>query len=240
MRIAALIPFYMPFPDDISNLKEIKNIIFDLDGTLIDSSSSILSAMSQTLKHFSYKPIKSLDSSLIGPPLRDTLKIISGEVDSEKLTHLVKYFKKSYDNEAYALSTSYPGINELLDALFLSGKKLYIATNKRMIPTRKLIDFFGWEKYFENVYAIDKNMPSYSNKSHMLFSMIADLNLYPANCVYIGDHMMDAKAADLSALPFVYANWGYGPSGNEIQDLCVAKDPKQLLELLCGKIEDDS
>jgi phosphoglycolate phosphatase len=234
MRIVVLILFYMPSPDKIVNVKEIKNVIFDLDGTLIDSAPSILDAFDKTLQQFSYKPMKPLESGLIGPPLKTTLQEISGEVDPEKLDMLVEGFKKSYDNEAYASSISYPGIVEMLEKLALAGMYLHIATNKRLIPTQKIIDFFEWGKYFKTIYAIDRVIPVYSNKAHMLQSMMVDLSLQSTNCIYIGDRLEDNEAANANAIPFIYVSWGYGPDDSQVKHLQVASDPKELLVTICG------
>ena len=225
----------MPSPDSVIHYKEIKNIIFDLDGTLIDSAPSILGAFEQTLTQFAYKPIKALEPSLIGPPLKKTLEEISGESDPAKLAMLVDGFKQSYDNEAYALSTSYAGVNEMLASLALAGKRLHIATNKRLIPTQKIIQLFEWEKYFQSVYAIDKVAPAYLNKSYMLKSMRADLKLQSERCLYVGDRLEDDEAARENAMPFVYVNWGYGPSDEKIQHLQVANDPNELFLFLHGQ-----
>jgi phosphoglycolate phosphatase len=222
----------MPSQNSIINLKEIKNIIFDLDGTLIDSAPSILGAFKQVLEKFSYAPIKPLNSGLIGPPLRQTLQAISGESDPEKLTLLVDAFKINYDNDAYALSTSYAGIPEMLESLAFAGKCLHLATNKRFMPTKKILQFFEWEKYFQTVYAIDKAKPAYAHKAHMIQSMISDLDLKPKDCVYIGDRVEDAEAASDNLMPFVYVDWGYGPDAAAIKNHSSVKVPNDLQALL--------
>jgi phosphoglycolate phosphatase len=209
------------------------HIIFDLDGTLIDSAPSILGAFKQVLKQFSYTPIRPLNSDLIGPPLRQTLQEVSGESDPEKLTLLVDAFKRSYDKEGYALSTSYDGIPEMLESLALTGKSLHIATNKRLIPAERILQFFEWEKYFKTVYAIDKTTPAYSNKAHMIESMLSDQGLQSKNCVYIGDRLEDGEAAISNRLPFIYVGWGYGVEDDQIKNHETAKTPIDLLALLC-------
>jgi phosphoglycolate phosphatase len=216
-------------------MKSGTNIIFDLDGTLIDSAPSILGAFKQVLEQFSYTPIRPLNSDLIGPPLNQTLQLISGESDPDKLTVLIEAFKSSYDNNAYALSTLYVGVVEMLEGLFMSGKSLHIATNKRLIPTQKILQYLYWEKYFKSVYAIDKVMPPYSSKAKMIEVMIFDLGLNPKECIYIGDRIEDANAAFENAVPFVYVDWGYGPDISEIKNYCRVKTPNDLLTLICNK-----
>ena len=210
------------------------HIIFDLDGTLIDSAPSILGALNQVLKQFSYTPIRPLNSELIGPPLRQTLQAVSGESDPKKLSLLVDAFMRSYDNEGYALSTSYAGIPEMLECLALTGKCLHVATNKRLTPTERILRFLEWEKYFQTVYAIDKITPAYLNKAHMIESMISDQGLQSKNCVYIGDRLEDSEAANANAIPFIYVCWGYGPDDSQVKHLQVVSDPKELLVTIRG------
>ena len=214
--------------------KDITDIIFDLDGTLIDSAPSILGAFKQVLDNFSYAPTGPLSSDLIGPPLKQTLQLISGESDPKKLEILVEAFKSSYDNDAYMLSESYPGVHELLENLFNAGNGLHIATNKRLVPTQKIIEYFEWEKYFQSIYAIDKVIPSYLDKSKMIKAMTLDLNLQLENCIYIGDQIEDGKAAAENLMPFIYVDWGYGPSLPELRNYHSAKSPNDLYNLLCN------
>lgn len=224
----------MPSPDKNNNLKEIKNVIFDLDGTLIDSAPSILGAFKQVLEQYSYAPIRPLNSDLIGPPLKQTLQLISGESDPKKLTILVEAFKASYDNHAYALSTSYNGIGEMLQHLSRDKKSLHIATNKRLIPTQKIVQHFVWEKYFQSVYAIDKVEPPFSSKAQMIQAMLLDLGLNSKNCIYVGDRCEDGEAASENEMPFIYVEWGYGPDPSAIKSQWPVKNPNDLLILLCN------
>ena len=207
------------------------DIIFDLDGTLIDSASSILEAFKRVLHEFSYTPKMPLNSDLIGPPLISTLQNITGESDSVRLLALADAFKKNYDNHAYALSVPYAGIDQVLEKLTRQKKRLYVATNKRLQPTQKIMQLLNWEHYFFAVYTIDRITPSHANKAAMLAALVFDLKLEPKNCVYIGDRLEDAQAANHSAMKFIYADWGYGPEANEIKDF-LAKKPTDLIKML--------
>ena len=162
------------------------------------------------------------------------MQAVTGESDPKKLGLLVDAFKRSYDNEGYALSTSYAGISEMLECLRLTGKCLHVATNKRLKPTERILQFFDWGKYFQTVYAIDKTTPAYLNKAHMIESMISNQGLQSKNCFYIGDRLEDSEAANFNKLPFIYVGWGYGVEDEQIKNHRMARTPNDLLELLCS------
>jgi phosphoglycolate phosphatase len=66
----------------------------------------------------------------------------------------------------------------------------------------------------------------------MLYSMLSDLGLQSENCLYIGDRIEDGDAAEKNAMPFIYVDWGYGPSAEQVQYQYMAKTPNDLLALL--------
>ena len=116
-------------------------VLFDLDGTLIDSSPSILSCFGRVLDEAGLQPLVPLSNSLIGPPLRQTLINLTGLTDNGQLNQLIERFKVYYDSEGYKASKVYDGIETILDHLVQSGISLAIATNKRRVPTLKIIEY---------------------------------------------------------------------------------------------------
>ena len=188
-------------------------ILFDLDGTLIDSSPSILSAFAATLSSHNIRPVVQLESSIIGPPLRDVLTKLSGTTNSELLDALGATFKVHYDTHGYKETAVFPGVSELLPDLWHRGIPLYIATNKRLHPTRLILEHLGWAEWFRGVYTLDCIIPHLLNKSAMLTYVLEDVGIDPAQAVYVGDKLEDGIAADENNLPFIAACWGYGALG---------------------------
>ena len=82
-------------------MKKLKNIIFDLDGTLIDSSKSILLCLEESLKSMRIEPSVKLTSSLIGPPLKELIAKITSLENSKIRDRIVIKFKELYDNKFY-------------------------------------------------------------------------------------------------------------------------------------------
>ena len=186
-----------------------QTLIFDLDGTLIDSSASILEGFTMALDNLKIAPKFPLTATVIGPPLRDTLATLAGSDDASLLDALVKSFKNYYDAEGYKTTTVFSGVSEMLQELHRAGNALHIATNKRLLPTKLILKHLGWSGLFASVYALDARSPAFPNKAAMIAGLIEDQGVAPGSAAYIGDRPEDGFAADANALPFYAADWGY-------------------------------
>lgn len=193
--------------------KTLAAVLFDLDGTLIDSSPSILSAFAATLSSHNIRPALQLEPSIIGPPLRDVLTKLAGTTDSVLLDALGITFKAHYDTHGYKSTAVFPGVSELLSDLWNRGIPLYIATNKRLHPTHLILERLGWAEWIRGVYALDCIVPHLLNKAEMLSYVLGDAGIDPAQAYYVGDRLEDGFAADENDLPFIAACWGYGVFG---------------------------
>ena len=189
---------------------KIRHLLFDLDGTLIDSAPSILECYKLVLFQFSLETKCPLEKSLIGPPLAATLGLISGVSDEDILMDMAIAFKKLYDTTGVKQSLAYVGVAELLKKLHDTEYKLYIVTNKRIVATRKIIDFLGWTAWFEGIYAQDAFDPTLSSKSSVIERVLKVHRISKSDALYFGDRNEDGEAAHANGLKFVWVEWGYG------------------------------
>ena len=186
------------------------HLIFDFDGTLIDSSPAILATLGRVLREHDVAPIRPLTRDLIGPPLLATLRACSGVAEPQLLERMAGAFRESYDAHGIHATETYADIPEVLQRLLADGRELHLATNKRQRPTLLLLKHFGWEAWFKSVYCVDSRAPPYPGKGDMLLAQLQEQELVADETIYIGDTAHDETAAARAGLRFLAAGWGYG------------------------------
>lgn len=192
-----------------------KAVLFDLDGTLVDSAQGVIGAFRWVLETHHIEPKVALDHALIGPPLRETLGRITGIREGEHLETLATAFRKRYDAVVADVTPAYPGLHHVLSRLREAGFDLYIATNKRIKPTRLIVKALGVAGDFAGVYAPDALDPAAPDKPSLVATMVRVHEIIPAASVFVGDSTTDAGAAAANGIPFIGARYGYGdPAGH--------------------------
>lgn len=185
------------------------HVVFDLDGTLIDSAPSILASMHAAFATANLCPVRPLAQDLIGPPLHETLAALLPEGHTDQVPRLADLFKAHYDTTGYRDARVYEGVVDMLQELRQHGYRLWIATNKRILPARRIVDHLGWADIFEEVHALDAFTPPLRSKSAMLTTLRSRLQAPP---LYVGDRPEDAAAAAQAGLAFLLVTWGYAPT----------------------------
>ena len=200
------------------------NIAFDLDGTLIDSADAILAALAAAFAACAVVPQQALSPRLIGPPLMTMLARLAGEHQAHALPALAAAFKQHYDDSAYRQTRVFAGVSELLQALGQRGDTLFIATNKRILPTRRIIDHLGWQAHFAATLALDAFSPPLSDKAELLARLLQLHGLQAGATLYVGDLHEDGLAARAAGMPFRLVSWGYGAAPSEWRSLASPQD----------------
>jgi phosphoglycolate phosphatase len=213
------------------------HVLFDLDGTLIDSAPAILASFKDAFEAVGCTPVRPIDVTLIGPPLPETLALIAGNRDAGLIEALAAAFKASYDTTGYRQTAAYAGITDMLTTLSAQGCSLSIATNKRIHPTELILQHLGWRDLFKAVYALDLFEPRLPHKAAMIGRLMAEHGISAQHAVYIGDRLEDGEAAEANALPFIAATWGYGSlSAAEMKPHWhAAGSPAALAEWVLGR-----
>lgn len=213
----------------------IKTILFDLDGTLIDSAPSILEGFNFALDTVGIKPIIPIDGSIIGPPLTKTLSMISGIHSESRLDEISIIFRNYYDNDGVKKTRPYAGVKNCLQMLYKRGFQLHITTNKRHFPTQQILDILGWRQWFTSVYTIDNPSIGFKDKTKIIAAQVNDFNLKTSQTLYVGDRHEDFIAANNNNIKFVGISWGYGiaPSDHgENNNYLVANSIEELVKII--------
>ena len=184
-----------------------KAIIFDFDGTLVDSEITIYQCFQSITNYLAPERIDYAKNILIGPPLRDTASKILGPNHQGQLDEFVKLFIEMHDERVIENTQPYPGAIETLKKLSSKRVSMAVATNKRYAPTIRLINHFNWQDYFTNIECSDSHN-QIRNKDEMIQEILKN-NIF-SKAFFVGDTVNDGLSANLNQLPFILAEYGYG------------------------------
>lgn len=185
-----------------------KNLIFDLDGTLINSEEGIKESLINSFKNAKIKILIPHQNIEIGPPLDETILFCNGNLNYDQLEEIKIYFKKQYDSLFYKKLEVFKNVKQILDNFKIRKIHMYIATNKRHKPTMKIVEHLKWRKYFKNIYSIDMYSLESKNKTNMLKKLLEKEKILARESLYIGDKYSDYIASSSNKISFIGANWG--------------------------------
>jgi phosphoglycolate phosphatase len=187
-----------------------KNILFDLDGTLIDSAPGIEESFYNAYLAVYKEECTQLITTFIGPPIDQVLTAVNGEGNLDTIKRFVEAFKEHYDTEGYKKSKLYDDVKWVLDFLLENKLNIFIATNKRVMPTKLILDYLSIGKYFNDIYCPDILEEKFKNKTELISHLLKTNSLLLNETIMIGDTMHDGKAADENKLDFAFVEYGYG------------------------------
>ena len=158
---------------------------------------------------------------------------VAGTNDRRLIDRLNDDFVRFYDDEACLKALAFPGIFEMLDELVRHRCILYLVTNKRATPTRRMLAHFGWDRLFAATYCLDEH-PECLNKAHLLAKFISSNELRASATPYIGDTEGDFRSASSNGMPYVHVIWGYGnPPDPILGSICAT--PTDLAHMLLAR-----
>ena len=209
-----------------------KGILFDLDGTLLETYALILAsfrhATAQVLGH--ELPEKTLMAK-VGIPLVEEVKDFT---DDEKLqADLVGAFR-SYNERAHdGLVHAFPGVKGMLDMLAPAGPRLGVVTSKRGDLARRGLEVCGLSSYFEFAIGSDEYSGHKPDPAPVLYGC-ERLGLAPQECVYVGDSPFDIAAGNAAGCITVAATWGMFSEGSllEHKPSYIAHHPSEVCRQL--------
>jgi len=207
-------------------------VIFDLDGTLINSAASITTSLRYAFEKAGVQPVRSIAPELIGPPLRETILALVPLAEINLVDEIARQFKANYDHDGCLGASPYEQIHWMVLQLKARGLRTFVATNKRAVPTRKIFEHLQWTELFDDVYTRDCFKPALQNKAQLIERMLVSAQLTKESCVYVGDRHEDFLAAKANQLPFIFVSWGYGRSHSNTFGYREACTPGDLIDAI--------
>ena len=210
-----------------------KNILFDLDGTITDHFLGITKAVAYSLNSFDIR-INGLDelTVFIGPPLDESFQKYYG-MNEEKSWQAVEKYREYYSQIGLFENEVYEGMEDFLKSLIDSGKDLYICTSKPYIFAKKIIEHFGLTKYFKGIYGAELD-GTRKNKKDVIAYCLQQERLNVDDCLMVGDRKHDVIGAHLNRIQCVGVLYGYGSKEEFENNDCeyIAKNLKELKEVI--------
>ena len=183
------------------------SILFDLDGTLVDSGEGVLKCAELALRHFNL-PIPSPEEmrTFVGPPLRDSF--IRFGCTEEMAQEAIAVYRSRYTTVGKFELFVYPGIEQLLADLKDADCKLYVATSKPETVSVEILHHLGLAKYFTYIAgaALDKSRGTKEEVIAYLLEQVGDLE----GALMVGDTAYDVIGAARHGIPCAAITWGYG------------------------------
>lgn len=211
-----------------------QTILFDLDGTLVDSAPGIVQSISFTLKELGLEVPPMADLlHWVGPPLPESFRTRAG-IDESLLPRAIEIYREQYLNVGAYDSRLFDGTGELLHDLRAEGRHLALATSKPMTPATLMLEHFNLVRYFD-VIATAADDESRGDK-HLIIDDalegLADLGLDVSQVIMVGDRIHDVQGAQEHGLPSAIVHWGYGNPEEWAQADYQIDTPRQLRTIL--------
>ncbi|MEI7238282.1 HAD hydrolase-like protein [Pectobacterium brasiliense] len=186
------------------------NIIFDLDGTIIDSVPGIKDSLIYAIREQGHMIDDDIDiSSLIGPPMSNIVKTLLEPYADERVEETIKIYRAHYGQYGLYNSQIYEGVLLMLDKLKQSGNKLFIATSKRQLFAEKILGEMGISTLFSDIIGTPAD-GSMDDKSKLLAYLITKHEVEPSRSIMVGDRKDDIIGARDNHLSSIGVLWGYG------------------------------
>lgn len=182
-------------------------ILFDLDGTLVDSSRDIATSINLTLKHLGYDPITlNQSNSFVGDGIRMLVKRALGKsiynnenhpIEHDLLSEADKIYRKYYARHVLDTTLPYPGVVDTLNRI--AGLQLAVISNKAVVYVNEIMIHFQLDKYFKIILGGD-SLELKKPDPYPLLYVAQQFNIDPQQCLMVGDSEKDIIAGKAAVM----------------------------------------
>ena len=212
-------------------MKHYHTILFDLDGTLLDTSKGVFGSVRYAQQKMGFPPLPEARlQEFVGPPPVKSYQKIFG-VDEASAQKAAAFHREYGKIKGILEAEHYPGMKKLLETLKNSGKKIGVATLKREDIAKQVLKNFELFHYFDTVVGIDQGESL--TKADTIRIALQRMEESSKQAVLIGDSLYDAVGAREAGIDFIGVTYGFGfHSKEEIIPYPGAESVFELQQLL--------
>lgn len=211
----------------------IKTVLFDLDGTVINSRNGIFNSIKYALTAMGRKiPEDNKLNLFIGPPIVDGFMMVA-DMSRDDAVKAVELYREYYSPHGYLECEVYDGIPKAMKDLKESGYTLGIATSKPACFTEKILEHFNLAQYIDFLSGATLD-GSLSKKEDIVRVALDHLGADIKTAVLVGDRHYDVEGAKANGIRCIGALWGFG-SLSELSDAgaeAMASNPQELCKII--------
>ena len=207
-------------------------LLFDLDGTLTDSTEGIVRCLEYALERMGFD-IPEDKNKFLGPPLYRSFAEFCG-MNEEQVNEAVRIFRERYSTVGLFENRVYEGVPEMLKRLRDGGKRIMVATSKPEVYAVRIFDRFGLSQFFEIVGGANIN-GTRNDKDEVIEYVLGKAGISDRSSVLmIGDRRQDVIGAHKTGLKCMGILWGFG----SIEELTeagadfIAETPEKAADML--------
>lgn len=188
-------------------------VIFDLDGTLVESHEDVWDSIQFAFESIGYSFPSELrqDHELFSSSnLVEILQLVYPNVTEKQIDQYRNTFYRQYLEECnFEKTRLYPGIFSLLKKMNDNQIQLFVATMKSAMAAQKILAVKKINSFFTGIFCTD-SFPEKKEKWEILYYILAQYSLVASECFMVGDLPTDMVASNLVGIPFIGVSWGYG------------------------------
>ncbi len=186
---------------------KIKLVIFDLDGTLVDSAADITHALNYAIEPYNFKKLTVEKTiSMVGEGMTRLVEKLLGEDGREIMPDVLERFIEYYSGHLTDFTAPYPGVCDTLEDL--KDYKKAVISNKREFLSRRLLEDLGLSRYFDIILgsdSVEEKKPS----PKPIFKVLEMLSCRPEETVIVGDSNYDIEAGKAAGVKTIAVSYGY-------------------------------
>lgn len=210
-----------------------KNLLFDLDGTLVDTSPGILESLKSTIDVMGLRSLSDTElERFIGPPLKEIFCELY-KMNQRNAEKAVVVFRDFYGKRDKLKCELYDGIVQLLQYLKEHNFQSFVATSKPTIFALEILDYLGVTGYFVDI--VGSNLDNTrSKKAEVIQYILEKYKLNKNECVMIGDKAQDLIGAKESGIRGLGVAYGYGTQAELCRQDClsIVDSPDSILKYI--------